>query len=149
MAEERKKELVLPPGTYCYILDSTKGQVKLHVGPININMTGQDKAVIFDHKKHTFVECTLEQALQQNVVIPEGFYGVLVNPAKDKDGKLIFPSLGRLQDAPDLSIGFKESLPGPTMFALWPGQTAEVRRGHQLRSNEYLRVKVYNDEQAR
>src|ERR1700687_877143 len=105
MAEERKKELVLPPGTYCYILDSTKGQVRLHVGPINVNMTGQDKAVVFDHKKHTFVECSLEQALQQSVVVPESYYSVLINPAKDNTGKLVFPSFGRLQDPPDLLVG--------------------------------------------
>ena len=35
------------------------------------------------------------------------------------------------------------------MFALWPGQEAEVIRGHQLRSNEYLIGRVYNEEEAR
>ncbi len=37
MAEERKRELVLPPGTHAFILDGTKGLVKLYVGPVVIN----------------------------------------------------------------------------------------------------------------
>lgn len=40
MAEEQKRELALPPGTFAYVLDSTKGVVKLYVGPTVINQTG-------------------------------------------------------------------------------------------------------------
>ncbi|MHC4138154.1 MAG: hypothetical protein ACYS0K_24725, partial [Planctomycetota bacterium] len=35
-----------------------------------------------------------------------------------------------------------------TTFALWPSQAAEVVRGHHLRSNQYLLVRVYNEEEA-
>lgn len=146
---ERKRELALPPGTYAYILDSTKGLVKLHVGPLNLNQTGQDRPVRFDRGTHGFAECSLEQAMQQSVVVPEGFYAVLTNPAKSKDGKTIYPETGRAQDTPELSIGLKENVTGPVDFALYPGQTCDVRRGHHLRSNEYLRVKIYNEERAR
>lgn len=152
MAEERdrKRELPLPPGTYAYIMDTTKGQVKLYAGPVVINQTGQDRPVIFNHSTHKFEECTLETALQQNIVVPEGFYAVLTNPAKTKDGKqLVYPESGRAQDFPDLSIGLKENIPGPVNFALFPGQTCEIRRGHHLRSNEYLLVKIYNEDKAR
>lgn len=151
MAEERKRELPLPPGTHAYILDSTKGVVKLFVGPTVINQTGQDRPVKFNTKTFQFDECpSLEAALAQNVVVPEGFYAVLTNPAKRKeDGKIVYPAEGQTQSTPDLAIGLKENIPGPVNFALFPGQTCEVRRGHHLRSNEYLRIKIYNEEKAR
>jgi len=150
MADERKRELPLPPGTHAYILDSTKGVVKLFVGPTVINQTGQDRPVKFNTKTFTFDECaSLEAALSQNVVVPEGFYAVLTNPAKDKSsGKLIYPGEGQTQSTPDLAIGLKENIPGPVSFALFPGQMCEVRRGHHLRSNEYLRIKIYNEGRA-
>jgi major vault protein len=40
-------------------------------------------------------------------------------------------------------------VPGPATFALWPGQAAEVVEGHHLRSNQYLLVRVYNEDEAR
>jgi major vault protein len=38
---------------------------------------------------------------------------------------------------------------GPATFSLWPGQIAEVIKGHQLRSNEFLLVRVYDGEKAK
>jgi major vault protein len=149
MAEDRKREQVLPPGTYAYILDGTKGQVRIHVGPLVINQTNQDTPVLYNHRTHRFEPCSLEGSVVQNVVVPEGFYAVLINPAKSKEGRDLHPEIGRLQDAPDLFIGHKENIPGPVNFALYPGQSAEVRRGHHLRSNEFLRVKIYNEDKAR
>lgn len=148
MAEERKRELVLPPGTYAYILDATKGQVRVYTGPKQITQTAQDTPVRYDPKRHRFVECQLENASEQSPVVPEGFYAVLTNPAKDNHGKHLRPSAGSLEDSPDLSIGEKENIPGPVTFALWPGQTCEVRRGHHIRTNQYLRIKIYNADKA-
>jgi len=148
MADERKREQVLPPGTYAFILDGTKGGIKTHVGPCTLTLTAQDQPVRYNETTHGFDPCTLEAAVQQNKVAPEGYYVVLTNPAKNKDGD-VHPELGRPSDSPALLIGQKENIPGPVDFALYPGQTAEVRRGHHLRSNEYLRVKVYNEDKAR
>lgn len=145
----RKREQVLPPGTYAFIQDGTKGSIKTHAGPVTLTLTAQDKPVKYDTRSHGFEEVGLDAAVMKNVVAPEGYYVVLTNPAKSKDGKDLHPELGRPSDAPDLLIGQKENIPGPVDFALYPGQTAEVRRGHHLRSNEYLRVKVYNEEKAR
>lgn len=149
MAEEQKRELALPPGTFAYVLDSTKGVIKMYVGATVINQTGQDRPVKFNPKTFTFDECALNDARQQNIVVPEGFYAVLTNPARDKmSNKLVYPSEGQTQSTPDLSIGLKENIPGPVNFALFPGQTCEIRRGHHLRSNEYLLIKIYNEEKA-
>lgn len=146
-----KRELPLPPGMFAYVLDSTKGVVKIFIGPTVMNLTGQDRPVRFDPKLN-FVECpTLEESFRPNMIVPEGFYAVLTNPAKEKgSGKLVFPPTGQqIQATPDLSIGLKENIPGPVDFALWPGQMCEVRKGHHLRSNEYLRTKIYNEDKAR
>lgn len=142
MAEPITREEVLPPGTYAYLLDATKGLVRVHVGPTVINQTNQERPCRYDTVQKKFVTCNLDQAVMQNVVAPEGFYVVLMNPA----GK--HPEEGR-NDTPTLNIGEKINIPGPCTFALYPGQQADLRRGHHLRSNEYLRVKVYNEEKAR
>lgn len=39
-------------------------------------------------------------------------------------------------------------IPGPAYFPLWPRQSHTVISGHQLRSNQYLLVRVYNDHEA-
>jgi major vault protein len=83
-------------------------------------------------------------------VVPEGFYVVLMNPTKDpKAQNEGHPQEGTVSTAPELSIGHKVVIPGPTMFALWPGQHAKIVRGHSLRSNEYLLGRVYNEQEAR
>jgi len=35
------------------------------------------------------------------------------------------------------------------MFPLWPGQAAHVIRGHQIRLNQYILARVYNEEEAK
>src|SRR5262249_32330991 len=59
------------------------------------------------------------------------------------------PSEGSAQPSDELEIGRKIIIPGPATFALWPEQVAEVVEGHHLRSNQYLLVRVYNEEEAR
>ena len=75
MAEgDRKRELALPPGTYAYVLDGTKGSIKTHAGPCTLTLTNQDKPVRFNQTTYKFDDCSLEEAVQQNIVAPEGFY---------------------------------------------------------------------------
>ena len=53
------------------------------------------------------------------------------------------------QPSAEQEIGRAIIVPGPATFALWPGQSAEVVGGHHLRSNQYLLVRVYNEDEAR
>mgnify|MGYP001595785369 FL=1 len=53
------------------------------------------------------------------------------------------------QTGPDLLMGQRVNTPGPCTFALWPRQSATVISGHHLRSNQYLLVRVYDEEAAR
>jgi major vault protein len=76
---------------------------------------------------------------------PEGWYIVLKNPAHN--GKQPTANSGKLSSA-DLDVGKKVIVPGPVTFCLWPGQMAKILKGHHLRSNQYLLVRVYDEEEA-
>lgn len=148
MSEVRgeKRDLVLPPGCYAYMQDVTKGQIKTHTGPTVINMTAQDRPVVYDPQAGRFMAVQeIEAAVKQSPLADEGDYVVLRNPAVKGD----YPNAGSAQPSADLDIGRMVNIPGPISFALWPGQAAEVLRGHHLRSNQYLLARVYNEEAAR
>lgn len=146
---DENREIVLSPGEYAYMQDLTKGVVKTYVGPCVINQTGQEKPVVYKAKNGSFQKVTrLEEAVRKSPVAVEGYYLVLKNPAEGTAEE--HPEAGLAgKVAPGLEIGRKVNIPGPTMFALWPGQDAQYIRGHHLRSNQYLLVRVYNEEEAR
>lgn len=146
MAEVReKRDLVLPPGTYAFMQDTTNGVIKTYTGPTVINPTAQEVPIVYSSKSGTFDKVNLEDAVRKSVVTVEGFYVVLLNPAKGN----IHPEPGRPQPSAELDVGRKINIPGPDTFALWPGQAADVIRGHHLRSNQYLLVRVYNEDEAK
>lgn len=145
MESMKPRELVLSPGQYVYVQDAAKGNIKVFVGPVVVNQTNQDVPIVFDDETQQFRQVvTLEEARRFSPVAPEGDYLILANPAKTDT----HPVEGQ-QSAADLSIGRSVNVPGPVMFALWPSQIVKVVRGHQLRSNQYLVVRVYNEEEAR
>ena len=138
-------ELVLSDGTYAFTQDTTKGNISIHTGPTVVNVTGQEYPVVFNAKERLFNEVALDQAIQRSIMVPQGSYVVLDNPAKDGN----HPNERSKQAASDLRIGERVNIPGPANFSLWPRQSAQVVKGHQLRSNEYLLVRVYDEESAK
>jgi len=142
----REKELVLAPNEYAFISDKTKGNVVAYVGPHKVSLSATDSPVIFDYKSKRFSECNLETAIQVFATAPEGWYLILKNPADDE--KKIHPNTRSANDLTDLKIGQKVNIPGPTSFPLWPGQMVKTIKGHNLRSNQYLVVRVYDNEAA-
>ncbi|HPB97853.1 MAG TPA: SPFH domain-containing protein, partial [Polyangiaceae bacterium] len=74
----------------------------------------------------------------------EGWYVVLKNPACDETT----PKTGTVNGLHDLQVGHKVNIPGPVSFALWPGQMVRIVKGHHLRSNQYLVVRVYDEDSA-
>ncbi|KAB2910521.1 MAG: hypothetical protein F9K40_02395 [Kofleriaceae bacterium] len=143
---QQKRDLVLPPGGYAYMQDVTKGVVKTYTGPTVINPTAQERPVIYDAATGTFRNATsLEDAMRIAPVAAEGFYVILRNPARANK----HPEEGSAQPAAELEIGRTIIVPGPATFALWPGQSAAVIEGHHLRSNQYLLVRIYNEDEAR
>ena len=140
-----KRDLVLAPSEYAYMQDVTKGIIKTYTGPTVINPTAQERPVVFDPEKKLFEPCALEAAVQQIAIAPEGYYVVLKNPSV----RLDHPAAGGVFPSPDLTVGRKINITGPCSFALWPGQLVQLVQGHHLRSNQYLLVRVYNEEEAR
>jgi len=151
--ERQIKELVLGSGQYAYIQDLTAGFVKVYTGPAVINQTAQDRPVIYEPRKGGWVAVdSIADSVRQSPIAVEGYYLTLFNPpqldgtkpiqeAQPKDGVTG-------QKAPPLDIGKRVNIPGPVTFALWPGQLARHTRGHHLRSNQYLKVQVYNEVEA-
>jgi major vault protein len=142
---QSKRDLVLAPSEYAYMQDVTKGIVKTYTGPTVINPTAQERPVLFNEASKRFEPCSLEQAVQQAPIAPEGFYLILKNPSAKND----HPIAGGVYPSPDLDIGRKINITGPCAFALWPGQIVQRVQGHHLRSNQYLLVRIYNEDEAR
>lgn len=141
----RERDLVLAPNEYCFISDQTKGHIVVYVGPYKTSLANTDQPVIFNDKNKRFERTTLEQAISIFSTAPEGWYLVLKNPAKDG----IQPPHFGSNSLPELRVGHKMNIPGPINFALWPGQMVRVIPGHYLHLNEYLVVRVYDEEAAK
>ncbi|HSH02821.1 MAG TPA: hypothetical protein VLL52_09915 [Anaerolineae bacterium] len=144
MSERRERDLILAPNEYAYLLDETKGNITNYVGPHKTSLANTDQPVTFNPATKRFERCKLDEATHTFSIAPEGWYLVLKNPAQD--GKTARP--GTANGLVDLDVGRKVNIPGPVSFAPWPGQMVQVIQGHRLRSNQYLIVRVYDDEGA-
>ncbi len=145
MAHQRERDLVLAPNEYAYISDQTKGHIVAYVGPFKTSMANTDQPVFFDNNKKRFNNSQLDDAIKSFTTVPEGWYVTLKNPAIDGNT----PTQGTANNQPKLNVGRKINIPGPAFFALWPGQMERVIKGHRLRSNQYLLIRVYEEEQAK
>lgn len=144
--EQGRRDIVLPPGAFVYTQDTSKGFLKVYTGANAINPTAQETPIVYEPVKGEFQSCiSLEAAVRRYPIAVEGYYILLFNPEHTNK----HPDDGAAQQSVDLSIGSKIVIPGPATFALWPGQRAKVIKGHHLRSNQYLLVRVYNEEEAR
>ena len=138
----RQRDLVLSINEFCFLQNKTNGTIKSHVGPLTMTISQQEALVTFDSKTKKFVETSdFEKAKQLFISAPEGWYVILKNPAADGQ----HPDANKANATPEnIKIGTKVNIPGPTSFALYPGQMAKVVRGHKLRSNQYLIARVYD-----
>ena len=143
--ESRERDLVLAPNEYAFISDQTKGNINVYVGPYKTSLANTDRPVMFDDATKRFEKCNLEEAMRAFVIAPEGWYVVLKNPSKDTNP----PKTGTSNNLVELNVGRKVNIAGPISFALWAGQMTRVIRGHNLSSNQYLLVRIYDEKQAR
>lgn len=150
MSAERTetRDMPLPPGEYMHVQDTTKGPVKVYVGPMVVNQTGQEQPVKYDAEERQFRLTDLVGAKKKCVFVPEDSYCNLRNPVVDSEAKLLFPNEGQCSNPVTLNHGERVNIPGPAMFALWPEQSASVIEGHRMRSNQYLLVEVVNGQKA-
>lgn len=140
----RGSDMILAPNEYAFISDETKGEVNVFVGPNKTSLAGTDRPVFFDLKSKRFRSCELSASTQTFQTAPEGWYVILKNPAEGEK----HPNTSGKLTTPQLRVGKKVNISGPASFALWPGQMAKVIQGHNLRSNEYLLVRVYDEDAA-
>lgn len=146
MAETtRSEDLTLAPNEFALVLDRTNGVVHTYCGPSNTSLSAQEVPVIFDEKQKRFVTTEMSKARQLKRLAPEGWYIILKNPAVTGQQ----PEDKKKGGLPELLVGHKVNIPGPTSFALWPGQMAQVVQGHHLRQDEYLIARVYDGVAAR
>ena len=141
----RDRDLVLAPNEFAFISDQTKGNINAYVGPFKTSLANTDQPVKFNNTSKRFEECLLEESKQLFPTAPKGWYAVIKNPALNE----AHPKTGTVNNLVELKVGHKINLPGPVTFALWPGQMGKIIKGHQLRSNQYLLVRVYDEEAAK
>lgn len=142
---QRERDLVLAPGEFSFVLNSTNGQVNALVGPFNKTVANTDYPVLWNPVKRQFERCDLERAKQVFPSARQGEYVVLHNPAKAG----AHPEIGSSSQTPALEYGRRVVVPGPAQFALFPGQSADIIAGHILRSNQYLIVRIVDETDAR
>lgn len=142
-----RNDVILMPRQYAIVKDTTKGNLVVNVGPLKVTVSETDRLMAPDPRNPSrLVEVgNQNDAIQPYVDVGESDYVVLTNPAKDPAAILKPRSQN---DMADLYFGRKLNLPGPISFALWPFQSVDVIKGHQLNMNQYLVVRVINDEEA-
>jgi major vault protein len=145
MANERKVDPVLDPNQYAFVSDQTNGIIKTYVGPCKLSLTDTEMPKIFNPETKSFETVDVYEAMQKFVIAPKGWYVILKNPPKDAS---MMPIPRKANDPTELRIGLKVNIPGPVAFALWPGQITRLVEGHDLRTNQYLLVRVYDDVMA-
>jgi major vault protein len=139
------RELVLTSNEFAYVLDKTKGQIMIYVGPEKKDLATTDKLVIFNKKTKRFEPAKDPgDAIQLFVTAPANWYVVLKNP--EREGK--HPQKGGSSQLSPLFIGKKVNLHGPVSFAAWPGQMTKVIQGHALKTNQYLVARIYDADEA-
>ncbi len=140
----RERELVLAPNEYAYVLDTTKGHINCYVGPNKTSLAQTDQLVAFNEATKRFEAAELAGATRLFATAPANWYLSLKNPAREN----LHPTPGVSSSGVELQVGRKLNVPGPTSFALWPGQMARVIEGHRLQSNQYLLIQIYDAEEA-
>ena len=142
MSESQEKDIVLKQGEYCFLLDKSKGVVQTLTGSTKLSMSQTDSLCVFSEKEKRFIETSPKEAIKQFVTAPENFYVILYNPVKGNPHE--HPKIGVSNITPELDVGRKVIIKGNESFALFPGQFAKIIKGHSIKSNQYLMVRVYD-----
>ena len=151
MAIERndrdRNDVILMPRQYAIVKDTTKGNLIVQVGPIKVTVSETDRLMAPDPRNPSrLIEVgSQDDAILSYVDAGESDYVVLSNPAAS-DAAALKPR--SQNDMVELHFGRKVNIPGPVSFPLWPFQAVEVIKGHELNMNQYLVVKVINDDEA-
>lgn len=143
MAERdvRERDILVAPNEYAYVQDLTKGDIILYVGPTKISLSNTERLV--EYYEGRFVQIRSEDGsvgVKPFIIASSSQYIILENPPKDSGAKFTKGANYSIE----LLTGRKIVVPGPSAFPLWPGQSASVIDGHELREDQYLVVRIYD-----
>lgn len=142
-----RTDLVLMPRQYAYIQRTTEGGLAVYVGPFRASLSETECLIVTDEKTgKPRVARDQTEAIRDYINVSEGEYVILTNPPTNGIGEQPKPKTNN--DIVELSMGRQVNIPGPVSFALWPFQTVRSLKGHQLQMNQYLIVRVINEEEA-
>ncbi len=144
--ESTGREIKLLPGRSLCFQDQTNLYVA--VGPMTYTLQATDVPLLYSKSEESFQVLSSDpgNGVVQSPVASEGDYIVLGNPVKADAKK--HPDTGKKQGTVELEVGTTVVIPGPARFDLFPGQWAEVIKGHRLNTNQYLRIKVIDAKRA-
>lgn len=145
----KRSDVVLPPGTYAYILDRETAQLSVLVGPIHKKLEGMQGTVLYSETKGRTVGCPIDRAVQPLIVVPTGSYAIVTNP-HIVEGKVTQPPQGQKTavDVP-LKYGSTVHIEGPDAIVPWPGQTVTIAEGYRLGRNQYVVVDISEEKSVR
>lgn len=144
MAERdvRERDILVAPNEYAYVQDLTKGDIVLYVGPTKISLSNTERMITLEGGR--FVPVRGDEAglgVCRWVAASSSEYVILENPTVEGAA----PPIKGANSAAPLEHGRKVVIGGPAQFPLWPGQRATVIAGHELRPDEYLVARVYDE----
>src|SRR2546428_12995257 len=76
--DRSEQDLVITPGQFCYLLDQTKGNIDVLVGPFKTSLSATDTRVSWERSVRTFESCSQSEAKQQFITASEGEYVVFI-----------------------------------------------------------------------
>ncbi|MFA6315275.1 MAG: hypothetical protein WC648_02830 [Candidatus Paceibacterota bacterium] len=144
--DRERNDLILTPRQFAWGKDLTKGYLTVYVGPYKLTVSEMTEQLVVPSPDDGQLQSVndLLGAVQQYTDVTEGEYAVLTNPAENG----LHPEAEKANKVAVLNIGRQVNLPGPLSFSLWPFQTVKVIKGHQLQMNQYVIVRVLNEDEA-
>jgi hypothetical protein len=146
MAVEAKRPL--EKGKYVWVLSRKDGKYRVIIGPDPLDASEDDMPIVADavNPMKMISMNSASEAIQDFITLNTGEYAVVHSPAELSPGSDTdtYPN-GNFQNGKNemksLQLGKKRVITSGH-FPLWPGQRVEIRKMHELSSNQYLMVVV-------
>ena len=103
--ERGGRDLVIAQGSYIYIQSTNTGKIHTVVGPNKVTLDNQELAVTYEGRSQFKISDNPLAAIKRSIVVPEGYYCVLVNPSSIDDRP--HPPEKDKTEPPALNIGNK------------------------------------------
>jgi len=146
MAADSTLKRPLITGQFVWSISKKDGKLKIIVGPDPLEATDDDIFVIPDKEnpKKLVPVSHPNEAVQDFVTLKIGEYAVVHSPSESSTPD--YPNgnySSAKNDMKPLKHGQKRVITSGH-FLIWPGQSVEIRKLHQLSSSQYLMVVVEN-----